>query len=138
MTTQRTTTCQGVPQVYESPCEIPGPHGPHGPMAAAIEKVASRSARIAAIHALADWYAQNPDQPMPVHITASTYTYAHHGPEVERVMAVLDFATRAGVDAEETWESVKARFHLFDQDGMNIYITMSATLEPSSAHRYVS
>jgi hypothetical protein len=130
-------TCQGVPPGFESACLIPGPHGPHGPEAPAVIMAGERVRKIAAIHALADWYQANPDQPMPAHIIATTRTYNHQGPEVDRVLAVLDFARRAGVDAEETWDEVKARVVLVRQEGMTIAVSSSAALSPSSAHRYV-
>lgn len=135
-------SCLGAPAGYRSPCgEYPSPHGPHGPVAAADvaaeEREQVRARQIAAIHALATFYAEHPEEPMPKHILANHTSWSHEAPEHDRVIQVLEFAQRHGEQADETWEDVKARHTLTEQDGMRVTLMYVAHLDQRPAHRYV-
>lgn len=88
----------------------------------------ARCRQIAAIHALADWYVQHQDEPMPGHIVAVTATYPHQGDQIDQVHEVAEFANRHGVDLIESWTEVKATAELLRQDNMSIRVVRTATV----------
>jgi hypothetical protein len=137
-------SCLGAPAGFESPCGIiAGPHGPHGPLpttpqTSTEETQQVRARKIAAIHALADWYARTPDAPMPSAVLAYSVTYGHNAPEADRVAQVLAFARVCDVAPKETRSEVATRFNLREQEGMTVTVSMSAVLSDDlSAKRYV-
>lgn len=111
--------------------------GPVPEPTAAEEAERMRARQIAAIHALAEWYARHVDVPMPLQVVAMSYTYPYNGPEAERAAAVLDFAAHVGVKPAETGSELTARHELIVQDGMRVAISHRAGLEDVSARRYV-
>lgn len=147
MTNSLTTAevCQGMPAGFESPCGIiTEPHGPHPLGTAAADTLDEdpagvRARQVAALHALANWYAEHPDIPMPENVICSTWSYSHEGDEADRVLAVLDFARRVGATPTETWDEVKAHHTLMHMHGMAVRIHHTARLAQVSggAGRYV-
>lgn len=102
-----------------------------------VDNLAARQRKIAAIHALAQWYTDHPDEPLPQYVSAHSRTTKHDGPEVDRVIDVTTFANRTGASLSEDWYEVRAYLRLLNQDGMQITVSHAATLEQRSAARYV-
>lgn len=107
----------------------------------AIIDSAARAQQIQAIHDLATFYAEHPNEPMPEHIIAIRQSFGGFPnglPEHDRVIAVLDFATRNGLTPTESWDKVQARLELSDTSGMSIVISSTAhLLKPKMPPRYV-
>lgn len=97
-----------------------------------------RLRQIAAIHALAHFYACHPEIPMPDYVlAASTSLPSAEVPEHERVLEVMDFAKAVGTEAEEDWSRVHARHTLSLAGGMRVVVRMTAELDRTSGKKYV-
>lgn len=99
---------------------------------AVVDNLAARQRKIAAIHALAQWFTDHPDEPMPHYVTAHSYTSQYEGQEVDRVMDVLDFHKRTDAILSEDWHQVTARLELLQQDGMKVSVRRTAALKQES------
>jgi hypothetical protein len=89
------------------------------------------------ILALHDWYRDNPDEPMPRMIIASSTTRDEGtNDEPERVCAVVDFANQHEAEIHETWGEVTARLRLFTSPAMDIVIRRSTALD-TTVGRYL-
>ena len=87
-----------------------------------------RLRQIAAIHALAEFYATHPDVPMPTSVVAVHTSSSYDGPEHDRVLAVMEFARTVGTFAQESWSMVSARHTVAIAHGMNVMVRMEALL----------
>lgn len=139
-------TCLGMPPGFQSPCGIiPVPHGPHTldsaqrPADALDDDAAGvRARQVAAIHALANFYAEHPDVPMPQAVICTSWSYPGDGDEADRVLAVVDLGNRLGSPATETWDEVKVQHVLMQMHGMSVRITSTARLGPVRPRRYIA
>ena len=112
---------------YVAPSTDPGPL-PADSLTDAPETIRRR--KIAAIHALANWYAAHPQIEMPETVLAYTRRSRHNsGTEFERVMATADFAERTGMQLTDTGTEISARLILHTQDGMRITVSDTAVLD---------
>lgn len=106
---------------------------------AVLADLGTRQRRIAAIHALAQFYTDHPDEPMPDYVMALTTSWPQQGDELDRVNAVIDFAKRRDAELAESWREVKARLNLLVQDGMDVRIVHSAVIDSNAiVNRYVT
>lgn len=105
------------------------PIEPAAAAVAVVDDLAARQRKIAAIHALGQWYTDHPDEPMPHYVTAFSRTTQHEGQEVDRVMDVLDFHKRTDATLSEDWYEVTARLELLQQDGMKVSVRRTAALK---------
>ena len=122
---------------------VPGMTQPLGPIEPSTEQDAVhaaqvRAAQIAAIEALADFYRKHPNEPMPTAVRASSYAFTQEGNEVDRVLAVTEFADRHhGAQLSEDWHSVTATHTVAIAAGMSVNIVRTAHLDQPVPHRYV-
>lgn len=99
--------------------------------------IGERLRQIAAIHALANFYAMNPDVPMPRYVMASRTTMPGDGTEHDRVIEVMEFARHVGAETTEDWHHVSARHTVALAAGMRVFVAISAELAPQQP-RYIS
>jgi hypothetical protein len=100
--------------------------------------IGQRLRKIAAIHAMAHFYATHPEIPMPDYVLAATTSLPSADvSEHDRVIAVMEFAKAVGAEAEEDWSSVHARHTLSLAGGMRVIIRMTAELDRTSGKKYV-
>jgi hypothetical protein len=91
-----------------------------------------RAQKIAAIHALAHFYADNPCVAMPAHVMAFSHTYPHQGDEMARVNDVLYLASATGETATETGDQINARHQIAWIGGMAVTVSATADLTPQA------
>lgn len=103
------------------------------------ERALSRAAKIAAIHAAADWLAAHPEEEFDrVIISRTTFTHEEID-EALRVAPVLAFAARHNEQATEDDYAVSCWHTLTEDNGIRIVLLRKATLNYGTTYigRYV-
>jgi hypothetical protein len=100
----------------------------------------SREARIATIHALANWLTDNPSTPVPTSIVASYHVNDQDEPdEPTRVAGVLDVSKVHGIEMTEGEHTVQGDLYLFNSraNGITIIYRVAAHKDTRPVRRYV-
>jgi hypothetical protein len=101
---------------------------------------ASREVRIAAIHALANWFTDNPTTPVPSVVTASYHvTEADELDEAIRVAGILSVAKVHDIEMTEGEYTVQGDLYLQTKraNGITIIYRVAAHKDTRPVRRYV-
>lgn len=102
---------------------------------------AGRAQKIAAIHALADWFVRHPEAPLPTYLTAShSVTPKDEVDEATRVAGVRSVAQGMALHEFEGDRTVQGDIYLmdlYDGDPMTILYRVSAHKDENSTKRYL-
>ncbi len=84
---------------------------------------------IAAIHAMAEWLAENPDVPIPSHIDFSAHFHGNdYDAQVKRVVDVA--AAHDGEVSTQSGDTVRAEIAPVDADGAHVRYILFGSLPP--------
>lgn len=98
----------------------------------------ARAHKIAALHAMADWFAQHPEAPMPAYVVAS-YHLAEDDEvdERTRVATIMSVAHRHGHDLIEGARTVQGDLGLDSPPDMQITYRVAAMKDRQDERKYL-